>query len=279
MMSVRWRGTCTWACLRPLLLYTYPNEKDQGRGNPKGSIQIRSLQRIRLSNAQDIVAEMLGLVKIQHDRFDSGDNVVGINIKVGSVRVQGQAHHAISPPRFIRNHLGCCLLLSRSHGGHGAGGRKKAVGLLGNKHVWLRLRLILKRLLRRRLLELRLLLVVLKKRIRLRGGIKKEIVAGTGGTEWIVFKRIIVGGRVHHGCDRGGRDFIFFLLRVESDLNRNALVQMRCNRIESIRSLWDPGSFVLAVQSRRRQAGRNDDGAEQRRQAPIMSRFGSTKNT
>jgi hypothetical protein len=216
MMSVRWRGPCTWACLRQLLLFTYPNEKDQGRGNPKGSIQIRSLQRIRLSNAQDIVAEMLGLVKIQHDRFDSGDNVVGINVKVSSVRVQGQAHHAISPPRCTRNHLGCRLLLSRSHGGHGAGGRKKPVGLLGNKHVWLSLRLILERLLRRRLLELRLLLVVLKKRIRLGAGIKKEIVAGTGGTEWIVFKRIIVGGGVHHGCDRGGCDFNSFLLRVES---------------------------------------------------------------
>ena len=160
--------------LGPTSATTYTNKKDQSHGDPERSIEIWTFHTVHLL-PQHIVSEMFGLVEIQTDRLDSSDNVIGINVKVATVGIQGKTHHAISPPGLPDGlHLWLASLLLWRHVVHGTrrGGEGRYRGL--GKGLGLERLLLRRELLRRRkllLLELSLLLLQ-----GIRAGIKEDII-------------------------------------------------------------------------------------------------------
>mmetsp|Transcript_14384 Transcript_14384/g.29775 ORF Transcript_14384/g.29775 Transcript_14384/m.29775 type:complete len:242 (+) Transcript_14384:715-1440(+) len=99
-----------------------PNEKNKRHGDPKGPVQIGSLEFRGFRCPHDVVAKMFRLVKMQKGSTDSLDNIVRINVKVDLVGIQRETSHAASPPRERAGSGGLLLLL------------------LLLLHLWLRLR-------------------------------------------------------------------------------------------------------------------------------------------
>jgi len=76
-----------------------PDEKNQGHGDPKRSVQIGPLEFGGFHRPQNVVSKVFRLVKMQKDPTDALDNVVRINVEIGLVGIQGQTRHATAPPR------------------------------------------------------------------------------------------------------------------------------------------------------------------------------------
>ena len=137
---------------------THPNEENKSHGDPKGPVEIRSLEFICFELPHDIVSKVFRLMKMQKDPTHSLDNVVGVNIKIDLVRIQIEARHATSIPRKRTPSGGWLLwllrllLLLRSHE--------------SRRHVWVdrRWNLLLRNEL---LLGLELLLLLLHLRLEL----------------------------------------------------------------------------------------------------------------
>lgn len=129
-----------------------PDEENKCHGNPKGTIQIGSLEFFCFVLPHDIVSKVFWLVKMQKDPTHSLDNVICVNVKIDFVGIQAEARHATSVPRKRTSSGGLLLLwllrrLLRSHE--------------SRRHVWIdRRRYLL--LLNELLLGLELLLLHLR---------------------------------------------------------------------------------------------------------------------